>query len=75
MGTELQLGKAAVWGGGGSRFGPKEYDRIHRKKKLRRKGQAIVGWDAVVTLEDVRKGKWDLRQSHSQGPFLPLQEE
>lgn len=24
MGTELQLGKAAEWGGGGSRFGTKE---------------------------------------------------
>lgn len=56
MGMELQLGKATVWGGGGSRFGPKEHDRIHRKKKSRRKGQAIVGWDAVVTLEDVQGG-------------------
>lgn len=76
MKTELQLGKTSVWGGGGSRFEPKEHDRIHRKKKSRRKGQAIiVGWDAAVTLEDVRRGKWDLRQSHRQGPFLPLQEE
>lgn len=32
MGMELQLGKATVWGGGGSRFGPKEHDRIHREK-------------------------------------------
>lgn len=60
MGTELQLGKAAEWGGGGSRFGTKEQDRNHRKKKSRRKGQAIVGWDAVVTLKDVQRRKWNL---------------